>query len=159
MSWIWEAEGMSEWVGVVLVLVGFLGSLVNALWARAERVRAERVRAGKSADLALEVQESMAASQATIAAAFTRPAVKFEVVPHGKRWALKNIGTGKATDVVIDWPTWCAPDTNVVMELGPDEGVTFWIHTRRFSEGRRTPSMLVTCRELETPVRVMLPVS
>lgn len=143
----------AEWAAVALVLVGFLGSLVNALWARRERIYA-----GRSADLALEVQESMAASQAAIAAALSRPAVAFDIVEHGKRWMLRNKGQETATDVWVDWPDWIRiiNDTEDLTRLEPGSGIVFGGAPRRFGESRETATR-VTCAQLPEGANVTLP--
>jgi hypothetical protein len=142
------------WVAAVLTLAGFLGSLVNALWARQERMAA-----AESAADAHAVQESMAASQASIAKSLARPAVAFEIVQDGRTWILRNKGQDAATSVRPEWPYWVRlmDEHNVPpYQLGPGEGVAFSITMPRFGE-RRKPSMLITCEELPGGVSVTVP--
>ncbi len=143
----------SEWVAVALTLVGFLGSLGAAWFARKERIAA-----GTSADLAHAVQEEMAASQAAIAAALTRPKVMFESVPHSIRtFVLRNKGPETATDLVIDWPDWIwVVNDEVPTSLAPGECIEFGGAGRRLREERET-SMLVACAQLPGGMRVPLP--
>lgn len=150
---ICHAERMDvEWVAVVLVLAGFLGSLINALWARRERIAA-----GESADMAREVQESMADSQAKIATALSRPDVAFEVVEHGKFWLLRNKGRATATGLVINWPALCHPIGDVPDTLEPGIGVVFGLAPRRVG-AELVSTMRVSCEQLPDGVPVSVPV-
>lgn len=148
---LWDMN--AEWVAVVLTLIGFVGSLAAAWFARKEQMAA-----GRSADLAREVQESMAASQAAIAAALERPRVAFEAGPHSVRtWVLRNKGPEAATGLVVDWPDWVrlivdpAPTS---LEIG--EAIEFSGTMRRPRDERET-TMLVVCSELPQGIRVPLP--
>jgi len=104
----------AEWVAVLLTLAGFLGSLVNALWARHERVAA-----GAAAADAHQVQESIAASQASIAASLAKPSVAFVVEAFGSNWMLKNIGQDAASGLLIEWPNFTYPQRDVPDVLEP----------------------------------------
>lgn len=145
----------TEWVAVMLTLAGFFGSLVNALWARRERMAA-----AQSAADAHQVQESMAESQASIAASLARPSVAFEVLGDGHRgWVFRNRGQNTATNVRPEWPHWVRlinGDDPLPAEMGPGVGISFSIAGPKFGE-RRNPSMRVTCDQLLDGVSVIVP--
>jgi len=141
----------AEWVAVLLTLTGFLGSLINALWARRERKAA-----AESAADAHQVHESMAGSQAAIAAALSRPAVAFVVEPFGTKWMLKNVGQDTATSVQIEWPNFTHPQSDASNVLEPGSGIAFGIGSRR-AGARRPQSLRLVCDQRPDGVTIALP--